>query len=104
MRTKTIRLRTSIVLLLCLAVSPAALSEDASSSQNVGLQKSWDQFAEDVKDLGPWLMSQEGVLRDDPQVQSDAYRYLATLLYVGVDIHLLNANPDQPQWTPTFTE
>jgi hypothetical protein len=102
-RTTFICLRTSIALLLCLAVSPAALSQDAPSTQKVDLQKSWNQFAEDVKDLGPWLMSQKGVPRDDPQVQSDAYRYLATLLYVGLDIHLLNANPDQPQWTPTFT-
>ncbi|NES75313.1 MULTISPECIES: DUF1214 domain-containing protein [Okeania] len=63
----------------------------------------WDDFSKQIGELGPWLMSQEGVPQDDPQIHSDGYRYLATLLNVGLDIHLLNADPDRPQWTVTFT-
>lgn len=72
-------------------------------AQDTRLADAWDKFADEIRDLGPWLLSQEGVPADDPQVVSTAYRYLATLLYVGLDIHLLTADPDRPEWSVSFS-
>lgn len=102
------RTRTTIITLVLLTIiglgGRTPLQAQEKPTADTELQKSWNQFADKIRELGPWLMSQPGVPKDDPQVRSDGYRYLATLLYVGLDIHLLNADPNRPQWTPTFTE
>jgi len=75
----------------------------AQTAQSPDLAAAWAKFADDVKALGPWLMSQPGVPQSDKQIEADGYRYLATLLYGGLAIHALNADPDRPQWSPSFT-
>lgn len=83
--------------------STAGPTATAQTAQSPGLGAAWAKFGDDVKALGPWLMSQPGVPQCDEQIEADGYRYLATLLYGGLAIHALNADPDRPQWSPSFT-
>ena len=82
-----------------LILSPAHAQK---SSDHAKLAEAWSTFADEIRALGPWLMEQKGLPLDDPQVASTAYRYLATLLYIGLDMHLLNADPDRPEWSVSF--
>ncbi len=74
-----------------------------ANAETPDLGTAWTKFADDVKGLGPWLASQQGVPQGEKMIESDGYRYLATLLYAGLDIHVLNGDPDRPQWSPSFT-
>jgi hypothetical protein len=74
-----------------------------AQAQDKSLATAWEKFADDIRELGPSLLAQKCVPADDPQVVSTAYRYLATLLYVGLDIHLLTADPDRPEWSVSFS-
>jgi hypothetical protein len=64
----------------------------------------WQMMSEKIAELGPWLMSQPDVLKDDPQVVSDGYRYLCTLLYAGFHNHLLNADVERPKFISNFDD
>ena len=66
--------------------------------------REWQMMAEKIAELGPWLMSQPGVLKDDPQVVSDGYRYLCTLLYGGLLNHLLNADVQRPKFISNWDD
>lgn len=66
--------------------------------------REWQMMSAKIAELGPWLMSQPGVLNDDPQVVSDGYRYLYTLLYVGLHNHLLNADTDRPKFISNWDD
>lgn len=77
--------------------------ESAQYQQDM-LAREWQMVSEKMAGLGPWLMSQPGVLKDDPQVVSDGYRYLYTLLYAGINNHLLNADPDRPKFISNWDD
>jgi hypothetical protein len=64
----------------------------------------WQLISEKIAELGPWLMSQPDVLKDDPQVVLDGYRYLATLLYGGLYNHMLNADRDRPKFISNWDD
>jgi hypothetical protein len=64
----------------------------------------WQMMSEKIAELGPWLMSQPDVLKDDPQVVSDGYRYLSTLLYAGFYNHLLNADVERPKFISNWDD
>jgi hypothetical protein len=66
--------------------------------------REWQMMSEKIAELGPWLMSQPGVLKDDPQVVSDGYRYLCTLLYAGFYNHMLNADVDRPKFISNWDD
>jgi hypothetical protein len=66
--------------------------------------REWQMMSEKIAELGPWLMSQPDVLKDDPQVVSDGYRYLCTLLYAGFYNHLLNADVDWPKFISNWDD
>jgi hypothetical protein len=66
--------------------------------------REWQMISEKIAELGPWLMSQPGVLKDDPQVVSDGYRYLYTLLYAGIHNHLLNADTYRPKFISNWDD
>jgi hypothetical protein len=68
------------------------------------LAREWQMMAEKIAELGPWLMSQPGVLKDDPQVVSDGYRYLLTLLYGGLHNHLLNSDVQRPKFISNWDD
>lgn len=77
---------------------------DAMDMPNDQLAAEWQSMSEEIAELGPWLMNQPDVLTDDPQVVSDGYRYLATLLYSGLHNHLLNADVDRPKFITNFDD
>ena len=66
--------------------------------------REWQMMSEKIAELGPWLMSQPDVLKDDPQVVSDGYRYLCTLLYAGFYNHLLNADTERPKFISNWDD
>lgn len=66
--------------------------------------REWQMMSEKIAELGPWLMSQPDVLRDDPQVVLDGYRYLCTLLYAGFYNHLLNADVNRPKFISNWDD
>ena len=66
--------------------------------------REWQMMSDKITELGPWLMSQPDVLKDDPQVVSDGYRYLGTLLYAGLYNHLLNADVDRPKFISNWDD
>jgi len=85
--------------------APDQVKQIASSEgQHDLLAREWQMMAEKIAELGPWLMSQPDVLKDDPQVVSDGYRYLSTLLFVGVHNHLLNADTDRPKFISNWDD
>ena len=66
--------------------------------------REWQMMSEKITELGPWLMSQPDVLKDDPQVVSDGYRYLCTLLYAGLYNHMLNADTERPKFISNWDD
>jgi hypothetical protein len=76
---------------------------NAQTAQSPDLGAAWTKFTDDLQALGPWLVSQQGVPQGEKLIESDGYRYLASLLYAGLDIHVLDGDPDRPQWSPSFT-
>jgi hypothetical protein len=104
------------ILIILLATGCHPVPENKSSNQGqVELTASaqnkpdpyareWQMMSAKIAELGPWLMSQPGVLTDDPQVVSDGYRYLSTLLYVGYHNHLLNADTDRPKFISNWDD
>lgn len=106
-------LRT-ILVVLCVVVlfgcEPASDSEKQDQEQvsQQGQEElfadEWQMMSEEIAELGPWLMSQPDVLREDPQVVLDGYRYLSMLLYAGLKNHLLNADTDRPKFITNFDD
>jgi hypothetical protein len=85
--------------------TPDQVKQTASADgQQDLLAREWQMMAEKIAEMGPWLMSQPGVLKDDPQVVSDGYRYLATLLYGGLHNHLLNADVQRPKFISNWDD
>jgi hypothetical protein len=76
----------------------------ASEGQQDLFAKEWQLISAKIAELGPWLMSQPDVLKDDPQVVLDGYRYLATLLYGGIYNHTLNADVDRPKFISNWDD
>jgi hypothetical protein len=113
---KTLKMKKLSILLLLLAIgcqrvpenkskAPEQVNRTASAEgQQEPLAREWQIMAEKIAELGPWLMSQPGVLKDDPQVVSDGYRYLLTLLYGGLHNHLLNADVQRPKFISNWDD
>jgi Protein of unknown function (DUF1214) len=77
----------------------------ASAEGQQGLfAEEWQLMSAKIAELGPWLMGQPDVLKDDPQVVLDGYRYLATLLYAGIYNHTLNADVDRPKFISNWDD
>jgi len=115
-KTKLLKMRNLSILIFLLAFgcqpapekksnAPDQVNRTASADgQQELLAREWQMMAEKIAELGPWLMSQPDVLKDDPQVVSDGYRYLATLLYGGLHNHLLNADVQRPKFISNWDD
>jgi hypothetical protein len=103
-----------LIVLVVLGCQPAPDKKSTGTDQVKGpvsaegqqdpYAREWQMMSEKIAELGPWLMSQPDVLKDDPQVVSDGYRYLCTLLYAGFYNHLLNADVDRPKFISNWDD
>jgi hypothetical protein len=87
-----------------LSVLMAGLQPEPAQNQQDPFAREWQMMSEKIAELGPWLMSQPDVLKDDPQVVSDGYRHLCTLLYAGFYNHLLNADVERPKFISNWDD